>query len=46
MLGFKDFRFAHILLSGIEFMHMIAKGEMRDGDIRQTLEGQFYLLDI
>ena len=30
MLGFKDFRRARILLSGIELMHMIAKGQMKD----------------
>ncbi len=29
MLGFKDFRFARVLLGGIELMHMIAKGQMR-----------------
>lgn len=29
MLGFKSFRTAHILLSGIETMHMIRKGQMR-----------------
>jgi hypothetical protein len=28
MLGFKNFRCACILLSGIELMHMIAKGQM------------------
>jgi hypothetical protein len=36
MLEFNDFRCARILLSGIELMHMIAKGQMKDGDIRQT----------
>jgi transposase-like protein len=29
MLGFKDFRCARILLSGIEVMHMIAKAQMK-----------------
>jgi transposase-like protein len=36
MLGFKDFRCARILLSGIEIMHMIAKGQMTDHGARQT----------
>jgi putative transposase len=30
MLGFKSFRCARILLAGIELMHMIRKGQMRD----------------
>jgi putative transposase len=29
MLGFKDFRCARIILSGIEVMHMIRKGQMQ-----------------
>ena len=29
MMGFKDFRCARIILSGIELMHMIRKGQMR-----------------
>jgi putative transposase len=29
MLGFKNFRCARILLGGIEFMHMIVKGQMK-----------------
>ncbi|MEM5440359.1 IS6 family transposase [Paraburkholderia phymatum] len=29
MMGFKDFRCARIILSGIETMHMIRKGQMR-----------------
>jgi protein tyrosine phosphatase (PTP) superfamily phosphohydrolase (DUF442 family) len=33
MLGFKDFRCARILLTGIELMHMIARGQMKDGGI-------------
>ncbi len=36
MLGFKDFRCARILLSGIELMHMIRKGQMKSGDRLQT----------
>jgi hypothetical protein len=31
MLGFKDFRCARILLSGIELMHMIKKRQMKNG---------------
>jgi Transposase and inactivated derivatives len=44
MLGFKTFRCASILLSGIELMHMISKGQMQDGGIRQTPAEQFYSL--
>jgi putative transposase len=29
MLGFKTFRYARILLGGIEVMHMIAQGKMK-----------------
>jgi transposase-like protein len=29
MMGFKDFRCARIILSGIEVMHMIRKGQMK-----------------
>lgn len=29
MMGFKDFRCAHIILSSIEVMHMIRKGQMK-----------------
>jgi transposase-like protein len=43
-LGFKTFRCARILLSGIELMHMISKGQMQDGGIRQTAAGQLYSL--
>ncbi|OXC77958.1 Mobile element protein [Caballeronia sordidicola] len=32
MLGFKDFRCARIILSGIEVMHMIRKGQMKTED--------------
>ncbi|SAL84928.1 integrase catalytic region [Caballeronia choica] len=46
MLGFKTFRCARILLSGIELMHMIAKGQMQGGGIRQTPAEQFYSLVI
>ncbi|MCP3709479.1 IS6 family transposase [Paraburkholderia sp. CNPSo 3274] len=45
MLGFKDFRCARILLSGIEVMHMIAKGQMKDRGIGLTPAEQFYSLE-
>jgi len=38
MLGFKDFRCARILLSGIELVHMIRKGQMKN-DGRRTNPG-------
>jgi transposase-like protein len=44
MLGFKNFRSARILLGGIEVMHMIAKGQMKDNGARQTPAEQFYSL--
>ncbi|WP_156529139.1 DDE-type integrase/transposase/recombinase, partial [Caballeronia udeis] len=36
MLGFKTFRCARILLSGIELMHMIKKGQLKGSRIGQT----------
>lgn len=44
MLGFKTFRCARILLGGIEMMHMIVKGQMKDAGIAQTPAQQFYSL--
>jgi len=44
MLGFKDFRCARIILSGIEVMHIIRKGQMKDAGIRRTAAEQFYSL--
>ena len=44
MLGFKNLRCARILLSGIELMHMIAKGQMHDHGIGYTRAEQFYSL--
>jgi putative transposase len=45
MLGFKDFRCARILLSGIELMHMIRKGQMKNGGRGQPPPAQqFYSL--
>jgi transposase-like protein len=42
MLGFKNFRWARILLSGIELLHMISKGQMKDCGIGQTQADLFY----
>jgi hypothetical protein len=42
--GFKDFRCARILLSGIKLMHMIAKGQMEGRGARYTHAEQFYSL--
>ncbi|MEM5331988.1 DDE-type integrase/transposase/recombinase [Paraburkholderia sp. JHI2823] len=44
MMGFKDFRCARIILSGIEVMHMIRKGQMQDDRVARTVAEQFYLL--
>jgi transposase-like protein len=44
MLGFKNFRCAPFLLSGIEIMRIIAKGKMQDRGIRYTHAQQFYSL--
>jgi putative transposase len=45
MLGFKNFRCARILLSGIECMHMIAKGQMKCAPgTRKSIADQFYSL--
>jgi transposase-like protein len=44
MLGFKDFRCARILLSGIEIMHMIRKGQMKNDGRGQTPAQLFYSL--
>jgi putative transposase len=44
MMGFKDFRCARIILSGIETMHMIRKGQMKVDGIARTTAEQFYSL--
>ncbi|NPT42275.1 DDE-type integrase/transposase/recombinase, partial [Paraburkholderia sp. 1N] len=44
MLGLKNFRCARILLGGIEVMHMIAKGQMKNNCARQTPAEQSYSL--
>jgi putative transposase len=46
MLGFGNFRCARILLSGIEVMHMIKKGQMNDDGVARTAAEQFYSLVI
>ncbi|MBR7964594.1 IS6 family transposase, partial [Burkholderia vietnamiensis] len=41
----KDFRCARIILSGIEIMHMIRKGQMRvEKGVQPSFAGQFYSL--
>jgi putative transposase len=42
MMGFKDFRCARVILAGIEVMHMIRKGQMKDAGIQRTAVEQFY----
>ena len=45
MLGFKAFRCARILIAGIEIMHMIRKGQLRDiKDRASSPANQFYSL--
>lgn len=44
MMGFKDFRCARIILSGIETMHMIRKGQMKGSGATPTIADQFYSL--
>ena len=44
MMGFKDFRCARIILSGIEIAHMIRKGQMCDDGVVSTAAEQFYSL--
>ena len=45
MLGFKSFRYARILIAGIETMHMIRKGQLGDiKDRASSAASQFYSL--
>jgi transposase-like protein len=44
MLGFKDFRCARIILSGIEIAHIIRKGQICDDGVASTSAQQFYSL--
>jgi len=46
MMGFKNFRCARIILSGIELMHMIRKGQMKDEGAERMAARQFYSLVI
>ncbi len=46
MMGFKNFRCARLILSGIEIMHMVRKGQIKDGGVNQTVAAQFYSLVI
>lgn len=41
---FKNFRCARIILSGIELMHTIRKGQMKEDGVERTLAAQFYAL--
>jgi putative transposase len=44
MMGFKNFRCARIILSGIEIMHMIRKGQLDDDGSARTVADRFYSL--
>jgi putative transposase len=45
MLGFKDFDCARVILSGIEVMHMVKKGQMKGSDeIPLSVAQKFYSL--
>ena len=44
-LGFKNFRCARILLSGIELAHMITKGQMKNNCFERSRSEQFYPLE-
>jgi transposase-like protein len=46
MMGFKDFRCARIILSGIEIVHMIRKEQMCDDSVASTAAERFYTLVI
>ena len=46
MMGFKDYRCAQIILSRIEVMHMIRKGQMKHAEIQWTASEKFYSLVI
>jgi len=45
MMGFKDFRGARIIPSGVEAMHMVRKEQMKDSDeIPLSAAQQFHSL--
>ena len=46
MMGFKDFQCARVMLSGIEMMHMIVKGQMVTTGTTRTPAEQFYSLAV
>lgn len=46
MIGFKNFRCARSILSGIEIAHMIRKGQMCDDGVASTAAEQFYSLSM
>jgi putative transposase len=46
MLGFKKFSCARILLTGIELMHMIHKGQMKHYGLRHTPAQLFHSLAV
>lgn len=46
MMGFKNCRCASIILAGIEIMHRIRKGRMKDDGVDRTTAAQFYSLVI
>ncbi|WP_423382520.1 IS6 family transposase [Burkholderia sp. LMG 32019] len=46
MLGFKNFRCARIILSGIEVMHMIGKRQMQGEGMTRTSAEQFHSLAV
>lgn len=45
MLGFKNFNCARVILNGIELMHMIKKGQLKDsGKSALSVASQSYSL--
>ncbi len=46
MMGFKDFRCARIILSGIEVMHTSHKGQMCDDGVSSIVAEQFHFLSM
>lgn len=43
-MGFKNFRCARIILTGIELMHMICEGQINGNGVDRTVATQFYSL--
>jgi putative transposase len=44
MMGFKDFQCARIILSGMETVHMIRKGQIKESGVTRAAADQFYSL--